>query len=367
MILKKWVKKYYLYLIKKSLKKIKMQIINFDDPSWNQTLNKLEENYQDIFYRQEFAQLTQNSIYLKYNIKCAIMNYNGGVLLYPFILRKFNFEGIEEFYDITSLYGRGGIITNIKNDNILNHFFDEFNTYCIKKKIVTSLDRFHPIIKNDKFIHQKTEVIDVGNFSWVDLSNNIEDLKNRLADRHKKSLKKAQNNNIKIFFESNLEHLDDFLNIYSISMERKNADKFYYFNKKFYNMLDIFLKNNYTFFYATYKNKIISCELILHNKFYSHSYLGSTLHEYKHLCANHLLKFEIIKYSKNQKNKFFLLGGGIKANDGICKYKSGFSSTNCKSLIGKTIFNKEKYLEVDNYFLKKKIKKIDKFQFYENN
>ena len=273
---------------------------------------------------------------------------------------------MEEFYDITSLYGRGGIVTNIKNDNILNNFFNEFNTYCIKKKIVTSFERFHPIIKNHQFIQQKTKVVDVGNFSYINLETNIENIKNNFADGHKKSIKKAQKNHIKIFFEKNLTHLDDFINIYTTSMDQKNANKFYYFNKKFYNNLDNFLKNNYTFFYAVYKNKIISCELILHNKFYSHSYLGSTINEYKHLCSNHLLKYEIIKYCKNQKNKFFLLGGGIKANDGIYKYKSGFSSNNCKSFVGKTIFDEKKYCDIENYFIKKKIKKSNNLQFYEN-
>jgi len=343
-----------------------MQIINYDDPLWSITLGKLSKNYQDVFYKQEFAHLCQKSIYTKHKIKCAVVNSSHGLLLYPFIFRKFNYKGIGEFCDITSLYGRGGIISNINNNNIINQFFDEFNLYCKKEKIVTSFDRFHPIIKNHKYIYTKTKVVQIGDFAYIDLTDNINNLKNNFADGHKKSIKKAEKNNIKIFCENNLNHLDDFLNIYSTSMEQKKANKFYYFNKEFYINLNNFLKNNYSFFYAVYKNRIISCELVLHNKFYSHSYLGSTINEYKHLCSNHLLKYEIIKYCKNQKNKFFLLGGGIKANDGIYKYKSGFSSNNYKSLVGKTIFDEKKYSDIENYFLEKKIEKSNSFQFYEN-
>jgi len=344
-----------------------MQIINYDDPLWKITLNKLSENYQDIFYKQEFAQLCQKSIYTKHKIKCAVVSCIHGFLLYPFILRRFNYEEIEEFYDITSLYGRGGIISNIKNNNIINGFFNEFNLYCKKEKIVTSFDRFHPIIKNDKFISAKTEVVRIGDFAYVDLTNNINNLKKNFADGHKKSIKKAEKNNIKIFFENNLNHLDDFLSIYSSSMKQKKADNFYYFNKEFFNNLNNFLKDNYCFFYAVYNGKIISCELILHNKFYSHSYLGSTINEYKHLCSNHLLKFEIIKYCKDQENKFYLLGGGVKPNDGIYKYKLGFSSKNYTSLIGKTIFDQKKYFDIKCYFNKKKINESSNFQFYEDN
>ena len=61
-----------------------MQIVNYDDPLWKITLNKLSENYQDIFYKQEFAKLCQKSIYTKHKIKCAVVSCIYGFLLYPF-------------------------------------------------------------------------------------------------------------------------------------------------------------------------------------------------------------------------------------------------------------------------------------------
>ena len=133
--------------------------------------------------------------------------------------------------------------------------------------------------------------------------------------------------------------------------------------------LDIFnkFKNSCKFYYIKKKNRLLSVELVLYHKKYAHSYLGGTTEAGKQHYANQLLKYKIISDLKDKKIEYYLLGAGQKIDDGVAKYKEGFSNTSFK--ISKIFFN-----IWDNkifYKLKKDFKINDhqfknKFQFYES-
>jgi hypothetical protein len=63
------------------------------------------------------------------------------------------------------------------------------------------------------------------------------------------------------------------------------------------------------------------------------------------------------------------LGGGIKNEDGIFKYKKAFScNQEIKSYVGKTVYNPKKYLELKNLFISNEFKAdFERFQFYDIN
>ena len=342
------------------------QIIDLNNSLWKVLFDKIPISKKDIFYSQEFLNLCQISIYKKYQIKAAIYYLNDKIILYSFIKRNFSLDGFKKFYDITSVYGRGGIITNLsKNDKILKQFHLDFLDYCKKEKILNSFDRFHPIIGNHNFSNTITNILPRQDFVVLDLKNNFANIEKNFEYRHKKSILKAIRNNVKIFFENDLNHLNDFLFIYKKMLDFQKADNFYYFDNDFYLNLLKYLKDNFIFSYAKYNNKIISCELILHNGFYAHSYLGATLIDYRNLCPNHLLKSKVIEYLIGIQCKYYLIGGGIKNNDGIFEYKKGFSPDGIySSFIGKTIYDESLYNNIKEKY--KKNNSLNKLQFYEN-
>ncbi len=104
------------------------------------------------------------------------------------------------------------------------------------------------------------------------------------------------------------------------------------------------MPDQYHFFYSISAGQIVSCELVLPHGKYGHSFLGGTRREALHLCANPMLKREIIRFLKGQGVEFFLLGGGTRPNDGIFDFKKAYAPEGVlPSRIGGTVWNLNSY------------------------
>lgn len=340
-------------------------ILDHKSKIWSNSYKNLPHKEKDFYYSPIFAKFSQENIYNRFKVRCFFASDNIDFILCPFVLRKYRFEN-EVFCDLTSLYNHAGpIINNPKNLSLKKYFQKEILKYCDEKKIKNFFIRYHPKI-GFKIIDKKNcQNIITGDFVHVDLKkidkNNI--IKN-FSRAHKKSLKKAKDNNIKILASNDQTYISEFYNLYLEEMKKKKAEKFYHFNKNlFYNIKE--LKNNYQFFYAFYNKKIVSCELVLFSSNFSHSFLGATNSAYKQYCPNHLLKLSIISYFKEKNLKYYFIGGG---SEGILKYKEGFKNiNNLKNYIGILNFDK-KYNQtlLNKIKLKYNLHNINKIQFYDN-
>ncbi len=126
-------------------------------------------------------------------------------------------------------------------------------------------------------------------------------------------------------------------------MDRTEAEKEYYFSKRFYEEIDK-MKNNIMYFHVVYKGKIISTELVLYGNKNCYSYLGGTDRDYFDVRPNDYLKFEIIKWAKEKGLTNFVLGGGYGADDGIFQYKSSLAPNGiCDFYIGRRVFDQQNY------------------------
>ena len=267
------------------------EIFDSTNPKWSEIFLNFDIEEQDVFYSAEYAQASKATIDSHHRVLCASQQTDTSSFLYPFIQRDINQivpEGIAQgWFDVVSLYGRGGIVGSYKNSSDLLKFHDEFTYYARENQIVCGFDRLHPILENHRIAPKNSKVFNVGNFVVIDLRPTIDDIFATFKHRQRKAIRKAINNNITTFDESDLTHLDHFLEIYHSTLSRQNALDYYYFEKQFYQTLMQLGQDSFKFFYASLDNNIISCELVLYGGKYCHSFFGGTLKEFLHL---HILR-----------------------------------------------------------------------------
>ena len=75
-----------------------------------------------------------------------------------------------------------------------------------------------------------------------------------------------------------------------------------------------------------------------------HTFLSCSYEE--NYNANDLLKYHALLWAKEEGYKKYNLGGGLKDNDNLYKYKATFSNQTTPRCIYKRIFNKEVYDEL---------------------
>lgn len=323
-------------------------ILKPDNPEWGVLFEGLPRDQQDVFYSPSFARVCQTTLNKMDEVLCAVMTSDADVVLYPFVKRDLGtltgFPIFAGFYDITSLYGRGGIVASRTGPTDIAPFHAAMAGYCRENAIVCGFDRFHPVIGNDSCAAPDAKVMEVGGFVVVDMRPEMGAIQDAFKPSVRKDLRKAERNGIACFVESNCNHLKEFLDIYYHTMSRNSAAGFYYFSEEYFVALNREMLGQFHFFYALAGEDIVSCELVLHHGKYCHSFLGGTKREALPLCANPMLKREIIKFLKGRGCEYFLLGGGTLPDDGIFTFKKAYAPEGVfPSRIGGTIWDHRSY------------------------
>jgi predicted N-acyltransferase len=138
---------------------------------------------------------------------------------------------------------------------------------------------------------------------------------------------------------------DEFIKIYNATMDKDNAEDYYYFKRPFYESIHNDLKDNYEMFWAEYEGKIIAMSIMIFANNRMHYHLSGSLAEYRNLAPSNLLLYKAALWGSEQGYKTFHLGGGVgSGEDNLYKFKSAFNRTsNYQFSIAKHIFNQDIY------------------------
>lgn len=299
----------------------------------------------DIFFRLEYGKLYESIE--KGTTELYKFEEDGSVAQYLYIKRPVPWliQG-EQFFDTITPYGYGGpvLIKGNPDSNFINHFYHAWSDYCGSNRIVSEFVRYH-LFNNQEFIKAFSgDILHVSDNVVCLLDSDIDQLWMDFEYKVRKNVKKAQSNSLVVSTDSTGEYLDSFMRIYNSTMDRNDARSFYYFGKDYFEQIIDTLQGHFMFFHVWKDEVIISTELVLFSEKYVYSFLGGTLNDFFLLRPNDLLKFEIIKWSKESGHKAFILGGGYGGNDGIYRYKKSFSSAaDVPFYVGKKIHNQAIY------------------------
>jgi len=179
----------------------------------------------------------------------------------------------------------------------------------------------------------------------VDLSqgeNKIwENMHSAFRNRTRKALKKG----VTVTFSKTEEDLREFQRLYYLTMDKVNADKYYYFPTSYFkNLLDFGV--DFVLANAWYGGKIIASGLILCCGPFMHRHLAGSDSDYLHFATNNLVDFETIKYGAEKGYKYLHIGGGNSSNDkdSLFRYKKNMAPDGLKEFwVGKKIHIDEVY------------------------
>lgn len=304
----------------------------------------------DVHCHPDYLTLFQN-----YTGHKAIYLYYGNddnYIIAPYFERPIKLAGNKsnsEYIDLVSPWYYGGLIHNIKEQELLQKtfyiFIKKFNEYCKKNNVVTEFQRFNPILKNNAPYRDQTSLFYDRKIVYIDLTKDLELIYEEYTRHTRKNINKALRSNLKVYHNENKEHISKFIEIYSESMKRINTKKFYYFNEAFFNELFKKFKDDVKLFHVEYDDKIICSSIELGKYGILHDYLRGIIPEYLSFRPNDILIVELIRWAKNAGYKYFILGGGNSSSeeDGLFRFKKSFSSTTAEFYVYKKIHDMNVY------------------------
>lgn len=311
--------------------------------SWDDVVRSFDR--YDVYYLSGYVK----SFELHGDGKPELLYYENGDLraIYVYMKRKTFLDGI---YDSISPYGYGGIIFegNKSLDN-LQLFWREYVAKMNEMDIVCNFVRYHPVLANAVPMKEISDVLDLGKTIAIDLSS-PEIIWDNISSKNRNVIRKAEKNNIEILHSNDVNLFREFLVIYNATMDRDNADAYYYFNENFYQSIYSDLQQNFEMFYATYQEKIIAMSIVLYANKQMHYHLSGSLVEYRHLAPSNLLLYKAALWGCEQGFCTFHLGGGVgSGEDSLYKFKAAFNrKSDYQFSIGRHIFDMEKYNQLSD-------------------
>lgn len=265
--------------------------------------------------------------------------------IYVYMKRKTSIEG---YFDSVTPYGYGGVLFegNTSEQN-LQAFWKAYVEAMKKEGIVDNFVRYHPVLTNAVPMKQISNVIDLGKTIAFDLAS-PEVIWENIISKNRNMIRKAEKNGIEIHHGKGLELFRDFRRIYNATMDKDNAEEYYYFGEAFYESIHYDLNDNYEMFYAALNGEIIAMSIMLFGNNQMHYHLSGSMIEYRNLAPSNLLLYKAALWGCEQGYKTFHLGGGVgSGEDNLYKFKAAFNkNSNYQFSIGKQVFEQEKYDEL---------------------
>ena len=262
-----------------------------------------------------------------------------------YMKRKTAIEGV---FDSITPYGYGGFL--LEGDTSEENVKALWAAYVDRMKeenIVDNFVRYHPVLANAVPMKTCSDVIDLGKTVAMDLTSEEVIWKN-IHSKNRNMIRKAEKNGIVIKHGQGLELFDDFIKIYNATMDKDNAEAYYYFKPEFYKSIHEDLKDNYEMFWAEYEGKIIAMSIIIFANGRLNYHLSGSDLQYRNLAPSNLLLYKAAMWGMEKGMNTFHLGGGVgSGEDNLYKFKIAFNRfSDCQFSIAKHVFDNEKYDEL---------------------
>lgn len=328
-----------------------IELIRFDEPDkWNKIVNSYVK--KDVYYTCEYAvSLMESEGGTPY-----LLSYesDGCRLCYSVIEKDIadcsEFKGnIEQgfYFDWNTPYGYGGPLADVEGltDIQQENFKKELYEIAEQRGIVTQFLRFHPLLQNQSVCGKVMENIYLKDTIFMNLDTQ-DDIMVQMDSKNRNLIRKALKNNVVIKHDGG-ELIDDFIRIYETTMDRDNAEDFYYFPRSYYEYIKENMSAETEYFYAFKDDKMVAASIFFHNDEYMHYHLSGNLVEYRTYAPTNLIIYEAAKWGREQGIKALHLGGGVGMEDSLFHFKEQFNKKGRSAFwVGRNIFMPEKYSEL---------------------
>lgn len=266
------------------------------------------------------------------------------------------FKGkIEEgkYFDFATPYGYGGWI--IEGEKI-EALFEEYEKWVKKNGIISEFVRFHPMVKNHDASRPFYEVIQLGEVIHMELSS-PEEIWANIISKNRNMIRKAIKNDVVIYNGRFPEIYEKFRAIYNGTMDKDDAEEYYYFGPEFYRSVLEDLPQNAQVFWAEKDGQVIAASIMIGANGYLNYHLSGSLREFSSLAPGNLILYTAALWGCANGYKTFYLGGGVgSCEDSLFKFKRAFYKGDLNHFyIGKRVYDLKKYdeligmrVEIDN-------------------
>lgn len=254
------------------------------------------------------------------------VSHGGKRLVVPLTLRAVPNES--ELQDATSPYGYPApIYTADAEDTWIQDAVAHLVQYLREINVVSVFLRLHPVrgIHSSKFSRYGTQV-DHGSTVSVQLGRPFEAIRADMRKSHRYEIRRALREGQQPYLDERWDYFEDFLRIYTATMDRLGASKSYYFSREYFTHFRDELAEHISLWVTKINGEIAAASIITECNGVVQYHLSGTHPDYHRQYPTKVLLDEVANWANERGNSRFHLGGGLGGNeDSLFQFKAGFS------------------------------------------
>ncbi len=350
-----------------------IETLNIDNPLWKETLFKLD---YDVYHLPEYLALEAKRN--KTKPEAITIIEEDKIFFVPYLLRSCktileSFDNQEDtldsIFDSISPYGYSGILLSDAARNssrFIHDAFDLLKQYLKSRGICSAFLRFHPILSDGYVeIFPSDSLTLNGETVSIDLSLDVDKIWAQTRRGHQSTINKCKRLGLQAKAVSFSSYIDEFISIYTETMDRLGAQTEYYFGYDYFSGL-LTLGEYLHLIVVESDSQYICASLFFECNGIVQAHLGGTRTEFMKQSPFNLLLHYARLWAKERGNKFLHIGGGVGAQkDKLYTFKSGFSKQRHQFVTMRLITDEEKYHRLVT--LKAQEKNISASQLFESN
>lgn len=319
---------------------------NINDPAWNSIVKSFKD--YDVYYLCGYVKAFRingdgEPVLIYFQTKDGSTRAINVVMKRDISKSAYFSDKIqpESLYDITTPYGYGGFIIE---GNDISQLTSEYEIFCKKNNIVCEFVRFHPILRNWERLDGFYKDTHLGDTVCIDTSN-VDVIWGNFSTQNRNKIRKAKKNELKVFWGRYPEIIDSFMEIYNETMDKDDADSYYYFKKDFYESILYDLEQEAMWFYAVKDGIIAAISIFLFCNGNMHYHLSASRREFQYMAPTNLLLYEAALWACAHGYTKLHLGGGLGSlHDSLYTFKKNFNrKEDMEFHVGTRVFMQDDY------------------------
>ena len=248
--------------------------------------------------------------------------------------------GQSEFFDLQSPYGYSGFYSTSSDESFVKEALNELTQKALQENIIAFFLRFHPFDELLPFYKKHLNFFaDERKIVIVPIYKDLAGIRANYSPRIKSYVNKAR----KELILSSCDDADisEFRALYEKTMQRNNADEFYFFDENYFQKL--FKFDESLIIKASFEGKNLAFASFFVGKDFGYYHLSANSNEKN---ANLALLDYFFEFCAQKGVSFALLGGGLKDDDSLFYFKQRFSKLWAEFNVGGIVFNEAVYKEL---------------------
>jgi hypothetical protein len=320
-----------------------------DAGAWRRALEGLPSDLQDPYFLPEYVALHR----FEPETRAVLFSYSrsGEVWIYPFLLQPINRIGNypmeRTWFDIETAYGYGGPLASTGDAGFVAEAHRAFTEWCREQGVVAEFVRLHPLLENQRWLDPKVQLdLDRETVSISLADGAADDIPMDQGARY--MVRRAERSGVEVSAFPPQDHFQSFVQLYTRSMERIDADQYYFFSDDYFAGLSRLVDQNGLLLAAQVDDRWVGAAVFLAGPSRLHYHLAATDSENRVPGVMNLLLYTAAQLAARNGLRQLHLGGGRTRmlDDSLLRFKQSIGTDSHSFYVGKRIHDSDSYFRL---------------------